>query len=301
MDADSLRRELEHTPSYEGWLQVLARLFDAEGLCFGHGTDNAGDEAYWLIWHALGNRDERWDEPPDPGLIEGVVEIAARRVSTRAPLAYLLGEAWFAGLRFEVDASVLVPRSPLAELIERRFEPWCRLRPGDRILDVGTGSGCIAVAAAWYCPEARVDATEVARDALAVARRNVALHGLEDRVRLVEADLLPRGDARYRVIISNPPYVPAGELETLPPEYRHEPVAALVGGSDGLEPARRLIERAGAYLDDDGVLIVEVGPAEEALARAFPSLPVVWIEFERGGTGVFVVTAGDLMRIQDRD
>jgi len=301
MDTDSLRAELRKAPSYEGWLQALARVFDAEGLFFGHGTDNAADEAYWLIWHALGHREERWEERPDPALIERVVDVAARRVRTRAPLAYLLGEAWFAGLRFEVDGSVLVPRSPLAEVIEHCFEPWCRLGAGDRVLDVGTGSGCIAIAIAHHCPGVRVDATEVAGDALATARRNVALHNLEDRVRLIEADLFPRGGERYRVIISNPPYVPAAELGALPPEYRHEPAHALVGGSDGLEPTRRLLEGAGEHLDDDGVLIVEVGATEEAFVRAFPRLPVVWIEFERGGSGVFVVTAADLVRFWDRN
>lgn len=294
MTRDEVQARLERARSYDEWLAVLVRYFDSHELSFGHGTDNAADEAHWLIWHLLGSRDERWREPPDPDLIRAAVDVASARVETRAPLAYLLGQAWFAGLSFEVDRSVLVPRSPLAELIERRFEPWCRLRPGDRLLDVGTGSGAIAIAAAHYCPGILVDATEISEAALAVARRNVARHGLENRVRVMAADLYPSSRERYRVIISNPPYVPDDALGTLPPEYRHEPVEALVGGADGLDPTRRLLAGARERLEAGGSMIVEVGDAADALMNAFPQLPAIWIEFERGGSGVFVVSADEL-------
>ena len=179
---------------------------------FGHGTDNAGDEAFWLLRHLQEWRDVDWSAPPAPAVLGAALEIAARRVAERKPLAYLLGEAWFADLRFTVDERVLVPRSPLAETIERGFAPWCALRPGDRVLDIGTGSGCLAIAAAHYSPEALVDATDVSADALAVAALNVARHGVGARVRLYEADLFPPTRTRYRVIMSNPPYVSDAEM-----------------------------------------------------------------------------------------
>ena len=239
-------------------------------------------------------RDVGLDAAPDRDLAARLVALAERRVVGRMPMAYLLGEAWFAGLRFKIDARALIPRSPLAELIERRFEPWVRLKPGDRILDVGTGSGCLAVAAAHHCPGVLIDATEASRDALALAAENVAAHGLEDRVRLLEADLLPGKRQAYRVIMSNPPYVPSHELGALPPEYAHEPTEALDGGPDGLVPAARLLEGAADYLEPGGVLVVEVGLVHGALARRYPRLPVVWLEFERGGEGVFVVGREEL-------
>ena len=301
MNTESIASALAQAHSHEDWVRSLAHYFDAHGLHYGHGTDNASDEAYWLVRSLQDWRDDLWESPPDPALIERVVTQAVLRVTTRAPLAYLLGEAWFAGLRFKIDRRVLIPRSPLAELIEARFEPWCRLRPGDRLLEVGTGSGCIAIAAAYHCDNIWVDATDVSVEALAVAVENVATHQLADRIQLIEADLFPSVPNRYRVIISNPPYVPAGELSGLPAEYQHEPAVAFVGGADGLEPTRRLLAAAGAWLEPDGVLIVEVGNAADALMQMYPDLPAVWVEFERGGTGVFVLTADDLAQLDFSD
>lgn len=295
MHEDDLRMKLERAASNEAWVGALAEYFDAHDLCFGHGTDNAGDEAYWLLRAVQDWSDAAWERAPDPARLDRVMDLAERRVEQRKPLAYLLGEAWFAGLKFKVDERVLIPRSPLAELIERCFAPWLKLTAGDRLLDVGTGSGCLAIAAAVHCPALSVDASDNSADALSVAAENVARHGVGDRVRLIQADLFPTVPYRYRVIISNPPYVPAAELKSLPPEYAHEPAGALVGGPSGLEPTLKLLEAAPAHLTADGVLIVEVGNEAEALQQAFPRLPFVWLEFERGGHGVFVISAGELL------
>jgi ribosomal protein L3 glutamine methyltransferase len=232
--------------------------------------------------------------PPALDLTQRALAVAERRAAERKPLAYLLNEAWFAGLRFYVDERVLVPRSPLAEVVERGFEPWCTLQAGDRVLDIGTGSGCIAIAAAFYCPDAAVHATDISAAALAVAARNVDTHGLADRVRLFEADLYPPQGERYRVIVSNPPYVPESEVAALPPEYRHEPVVGLASGATGFDAAERILRGAGDRLTPDGVLFLELGAGADAFAAAHPKLPLIALEFERGGDGVLATTAAEL-------
>src|SRR5437660_8047383 len=266
---------------------------------FGHGTDNAWDEAAALVLHAV-----------RPGSRGGALSLGrrvgpagqrrararvARRIEERIPAAYLPGVAWFVGVPLQVDARVLVPRSPIAELIERGFQPWIDARRVHRVLDLGTGSGCIAIACARALPRARIDAVDISDAALEVARRNVRGHRLARRVRVRKSDhFRALGRATYDIIVSNPPYVGARELAGLPPEYRHEPRVALAAGSAGLDSVRIILREARRHLRPRGVLIVEVGNTESAVRRACRRLPFVWLEFERGGGGVFLLSREQL-------
>jgi len=295
------RRAARRAPPTVGELIARgARRLARARVHFGHGTDNARDEAAHLTLHALGLA-------PAGGVAHArgaalyrrrvsasgarrAAELIARRIGERLPAAYLTGSTWFAGLEFEVDARVLIPRSPLAELIERRFAPWVHPERVRRVLDIGTGSGCIAIAAARALPRARVDAVDISPAALAVARRNVRRHRLGARVLLKESDHFSAlGRSTYDIIVANPPYVGARELERLPPEYRHEPRVALAAGPDGLDSVAVILREARRHLRAGGVLIVEVGNTERAVARAFPQLPFLWLEFARGGGGVFLL------------
>ncbi|MGD8325093.1 MAG: 50S ribosomal protein L3 N(5)-glutamine methyltransferase [Gammaproteobacteria bacterium] len=289
MVEDELLATLQSSDDNEAWVATIAAWFEAHDLHYGHGTDNATDEAWWLLRHLQGWDEAAWSQPARSELAEALVRLALERTRSRTPLAYLINEAWFCGIRFYVDDRVLVPRSPFAEIIERCFTPWLALEPGDRLLDIGTGSGCIAIAAALHCPDAMVDATDTSVAALEVAQHNVALHGLQRRVRLHHADLFPGGEGRYRVIMSNPPYVPAAEYARLPAEYLHEPKQGLLGGPSGLEPAWAILRKAAGRLTDDGIVILEVGNQAGEFDAAVPGLEPIWVEFERGGHGVCVV------------
>jgi ribosomal protein L3 glutamine methyltransferase len=287
--------------SLETLIRTAAARMEAAGLHFGHGTDNALDEACWMASSVFGL-------PPDfdESVLSRVASdeerqrfetLLADRIQTRRPLAYLLGQAWFAGLTFTVNESVLVPRSPLAELILEGFSPWidpARLR---RVVDVGTGSGCLAVATAFYWPEATVDAVDVSPDALALARRNAEYHGVADRVEVIESDLLEAlEDRRYDVILANPPYVPTESMARLPREYRWEPALGLAGGDDGLDLVRRLLQTAPQHLAPEGILVLEVGEAAEALERLLfdQGIDFTWLEFAHGGEGVALIEASAL-------
>jgi ribosomal protein L3 glutamine methyltransferase len=276
-----------------------AAEFEQAGLAFGHGTDNAVDESAALVFHVLGldhgQAEQAYGLVPAPGDVERVLALLAERIERRVPAAYLTGRMWFAGLEFEVDERVIVPRSPFAELVAARFEPWIDPAQVNSILDIGTGSGCIAIACAKAFPGARVDAVDLSPEALAVARRNVARHQVGDRLELLQGDVYePLGGRRYDLIVANPPYVSDEEMAGLPEEYLHEPDLALRAGGDGLDVVRRILEGAAAHLEDDGAIFVEVGDSDERLSRAFPRLPFTWIEFEHGGGGVFVLRRAQL-------
>lgn len=280
-------------------IEWAAMRFRAANIHFGHGTDNPDDEAAALVFHVAGvtypanagDYSKRLDEKQRRQLMA----LVEARISSRDPAAYLIGEAWFAGLRFFVDNRVLVPRSPIAELIGDRFEPWIDSGSVMRILDLCTGSGCIAIACAVEFPRATVDASDVSADALEVASMNVARHGLEDRVRLVHSDLFENLEGRrYDLIVSNPPYVSKAEMEQLPAEYTREPRLGLEAGTDGLQLARRILDNAREHLTDRGLLVVEVGASQPALEAAYPRVPFTWVEFEYGGEGVFLMSAGEL-------
>ncbi|MCW0412633.1 50S ribosomal protein L3 glutamine methyltransferase [Xanthomonas sacchari] len=273
--------------------------FNAAGLSFGHSYDNALDEATQLVLHAL-------HLPHDLGPAYGsarvttpekaqVLALFERRIAERIPAAYLTGEAWFAGLSFKSDARALVPRSPIAELIEAGFEPWLAGRPVERALDLCTGSGCIAIAMAHYNPNWQVDAVDISDDALSLAAENKE-RLLADNVELVKSDLFAGlSGRRYELIVTNPPYVTHAETDALPPEYAHEPELGLRAGDDGLDLALKILRDAPAHLSEDGLLICEVGESERALAQLLPEVDFAWVEFKVGQMGIFAVERSELI------
>jgi len=288
---------LSHTsrsakPTVRELISHSARRLQRAGVFFGHGTDNAEDEAAALVLHALRSPRLAYEQKVKESDRAGIDALIRRRIDERIPAVYLTGQTWFAGLPFYVDSRALIPRSPLAELIEQRFAPW--IEPGrvTTILDVGTGSGCIAIACAKAFPKSRVDAVDISPDALAVAARNVRRHRLGKRVRLLESSYFSalKGES-YDIIVSNPPYVGTRELESLPPEYAHEPRMALAAGRTGLDAVREILSEGLRHLKPKGILVVEVGNTEAAVRRAFRKVPFTWLEFARGGGGVFLLSA----------
>jgi len=293
---EELGTRLETAKDFVRW---GASTFNRAKLHFEHGTSNAVDEALNLVLHAL---DLGHDIPPwllDGRLTEAekraAYDLLRRRVQERKPYAYITHKARFAGLDFYVDERVLVPRSPIAELIEAGFEPWIEPDRVSKVLDLCTGSGCIGIACAYAFGDAAVDATDVSKDALAVAQMNAENLHVADRVLFHKADVfdgLP--EAPYDIIVSNPPYVDAEDMATLPDEHRHEPALGLAAGNDGLDIVRRILSGAGSYLAKDGILVVEVGNSRWALEEAYPDVPFTWLEFERGHAEVFLLKADQL-------
>ena len=286
------------------FIRYGASRFSAAGLTFGHSHDNPIDEATHLVLASL-------HLPPDIPPAYGAGKLTAeerarvlglieRRINERLPVAYLVGETWFAGLKFKSDRRALVPRSPIAELIESGFTPWLDGRQVERALDLCTGSGCIGIAMAEYNPSWQVDVVDVSEDALSLARENVAFQHVDERVEVIRSDLFAglKG-RRYELIVSNPPYVTEEEYAALPGEYSHEPKLGLTSGEDGLDICLRILDEAADYLTEDGLLIVEVGESEHALAALLPDVPFVWIEFKVGPMGVFALERRELIEHAD--
>lgn len=273
--------------------------FEKADLYYGHGADNPLDDALAIVRFAAGidwqAPESVYDLPLEDTVCQQAAMLFERRIAERLPVPYLTGEAWFAGLRFKVTSDVLIPRSPFAELIADGFQPWLGDVNPQRILDLCTGSGCIAIACAHAFTDALVDATDISRAALAVASENRAAHGLQERLTLIEADVfVGLAPKQYDLIVSNPPYVPAHEMAVLPEEYRHEPRLALEAEDDGLAIVARILTGAVEYLTEQGWLVIEVGNSEVAVDHRWPDLPLTWLEFERGGSGVFIIGAQDL-------
>ncbi|WP_299008473.1 50S ribosomal protein L3 N(5)-glutamine methyltransferase [uncultured Shewanella sp.] len=274
---------------------AVSRFNDAN-IYYGHGTDNAWDEAIALVFHALHLPEEIGQQVIHSNLTSSekhkIVELIIRRVQERLPVPYLTHEARFAGLSFYVDERVLVPRSPIAEMIAERFSPWLYNQSVNRVLDLCTGSGCIAIACAYEFDEAEVDALDISTDALDVAQINIESLGVMDRVFAMESDLfsaIPKGP-QYDLIVTNPPYVDAEDIDDMPQEYRHEPELGLASGHDGLDLTKRILANAADYLTPNGILVVEVGNSMVHLSEQFPQVPFSWVEFQHGGDGVFVLT-----------
>jgi ribosomal protein L3 glutamine methyltransferase len=277
------------------YIRWAVSRFHNEGLFFGHGTDNAWDEARQLVLGALHLPWEIADSYLDCRLEDAehaqLHALLERRINERVPTAYLLGEAWFCDLPFLVDERVLIPRSPIAEQIARHFEPWLAQEPA-RILDLCTGSGCIGIACAYEFPEAEVVLGDLSFEALEVANQNIERHALDDRVYTVQGDgFAGLPGQRFDLIVSNPPYVDAEDFADMPAEYQHEPALGLACGNDGLDLVRRMLAEAADHLTEKGTLIVEVGNSQVHVEALYPEVDFTWLEFERGGHGVFLLAA----------
>ncbi len=278
------------------YIRFGASQFRETGVFFGHGTVSAIDEAAAIVLHTLHLPYELSPVYLDSVLTlaerEAILAMFARRINERKPSAYLTHEAIFAGLPFYVDERVLIPRSPIAELIEDQFNPWIDPDSVSRILDLCTGSGCIAIACAYAFPDVAVDAVDLSEDALAVAAINVEKHDKFEQVTLFQSDLFSHlPPERYDIIVTNPPYVALEEWQNLPPEYHAEPAMGFKGGESGLDVVLRILANAKTYLSKQGILIVEVGSSAETLQNRFPDIPFYWLDFQRGGDGVFLLTA----------
>jgi ribosomal protein L3 glutamine methyltransferase len=287
----------------EHWLEYCAGEMTRAGLFFGHGTDNARDEAAWLLLHVLGapldGSFDQWDTVLSDVQRNHLEQLLARRINERCPMAYLTGMARFCGLDFIVTPDVLVPRSPLAELIPEQFSPWLDIHKGGRVLDMCTGGACIAIAMAVHMPDVSVDAVDISSAALKVAAQNVALHGVGGRVSLVQSDLFSAiSDVKYDLIVSNPPYVSAGVFGQLPAEYLAEPSGGLVCGEDGLDIVLKILDASTEYLKQNGILIVEVGESAAALLELLPHTPFLWFDFHHGGDGIFLLEYEQLIACQ---
>jgi len=295
---DEMQQAVEQLHSIIDWVRFAASQFERSGVYYGHGTDNPWDEALLLVTASLQMPFDITEQQASCRLIDAEKQLLAQRIeqriSERIPVAYLINEAWFCGMPFYVDERVLVPRSPLAEIIQNRVSPWMDGKDPERILDLCCGSGCIGIASLQAFPDAQLDLADLSRDALDVAEINIERHQLYDQVAAIESDLFSNLQPGYDLILSNPPYVDAEDLADMPDEYHHEPAMGLGSGDDGLDITRQILAKACDYLNPEGVLVVEVGNSWINLEAAFPEVPFTWVEFEQGGDGVFVFTREQL-------
>ena len=285
----------------ETTLQFAARL-DSVDLCYGHGTDNPLDEAFYLIYGLLGIdfADEQAAQRELTVGEEAMLEAALkRRIDERVPTAYLVGRAWFAGHEFYCDERALVPRSPLAELINGEFEPLLH-EPAGKVLDICTGGGGIGIATALLWPDCEVDLADISSDALDLAKKNVALHGLGSRVRTIQSDLFEDIHSRYDLIVANPPYVPVEEYDELPAEFGNEPPLGLISAGNGLQIPLEILRDSVDYLSSEGILVMEVGYSHPQLSERIKQVPLLWLEFEQGGEGVLALTARQLQQYREQ-
>ncbi|MGS2724461.1 50S ribosomal protein L3 N(5)-glutamine methyltransferase [Porticoccus sp. GXU_MW_L64] len=292
----------EQLHSVRDFIRWGASRFSEQALFFGHGTDNPWDEAVALVLHGLhlpnGSGAQVLDARLTSGEKQRVVALLERRINERIPAPYITGSAWFCGLEFMVDQRVLIPRSPIGELIEGQFSPWLQSAP-QRILDLCCGSGCIGIACAYAFEDAQVDISDISSDALELAQQNIHLHHMTGQVRALQSDLFQGLDnERYDLIVCNPPYVDATDFGTMPSEFHHEPSLALASGEDGLDFTRRLLAQAAEHLNNGGHLVLEVGNSWPALETAYPQLAFEWVEFERGGHGVCVLAREQLIQCE---
>ncbi|MCL4138322.1 UNVERIFIED_CONTAM: hypothetical protein GTU68_016643 [Idotea baltica] len=279
-------------------LETASRYLDESGCFFGHGTDNAWDDAVQILFWVLGLDDdpgiEILAETLEPDCVDRFQKAINLRASEKLPTAYITGDAWFCGLKFEVNSSVLIPRSPIGELIQNDYSPWIAAQP-ETVLDLCCGSGCIGIAAAIFNESALVTVADISSEAIAIAERNIERFDLKGRVHTCESDLFQqlRGK-RFDLILTNPPYVDFDDLSSMPKEYLHEPKIALGSGSDGLDITRRILSKAKDHLTADGALILEVGNSAEHLEQAYPEFPFTWISFTQGGHGVCAIQRKEL-------
>ena len=289
--------DVNEVHTIESLIRSAASVFEQHKLGFAHGTETAIDEASWLVLHAIGLSPieaPEYSQQLNASQIEACNALLSRRIETRLPAAYLTGKAWFAGHEFICDSRALVPRSPLAELINDNFFGLLDGIDNPAILDLCTGGGCIAIACAHALPAARVDASDISDDALALARENLALHDMQQRIQLLQGSLFEPVTERYDLIISNPPYVDASDIASMPKEFSHEPMLGLAAGADGLDLVRIMLRDASTYLKPGGVLVVEVGNSWQALEDNYPDVDFHWLEFAQGGHGVFLLTIDQL-------
>jgi len=296
IDVEEVFNELSTMTDFMRW--GASQFVNAE-LSYSHGMSSPLDEAVYLVLRSLhlpvDTPDVYWSSKLTLSEKKITVSILLKRIEQRIPAAYIMKEGWFAGLQFYVDQRVLVPRSPIAELVETQFTPWVNPGEVESVLDLCTGSGCIGIACAYAFPMAKVDLADISQDALDVATINIDKHEAGRRVSIIQSDLFTGlKDKKYDIIVSNPPYVDAEDIADMSAEFQHEPELGLSSGNDGLECTRQILKQAASHLTDEGVLVLEVGNSQYALAEEFPELPFQWLDFERGGDGVFMLTKAQL-------